>query len=95
MCILTISYSCTDDSNEKTLTVEMFVNSLERNMSYDQLVDLFGEPNRDEGSGIHIYIWILEDGTEVGIGFAGGYIYYVYHVDNEGNIIKTIIAHKE
>ncbi len=92
---LAISYSCSDDSNDKELTYEMFANSLVRDMNYDQFVDLFGKPNRDEGSGLHIYIWTLENGTEVSVGFAGGYIYYAYHIDKEGKVIKTILEPEE
>jgi hypothetical protein len=43
-------------------------------------VNIFGEPGRDIGSGIHIYVFDLKDSMEIWIGFADK-IFHACHID--------------
>lgn len=77
-----------DDTNE--LTFNDFQTSLQVDMNYNDIVATFGEPEKDLGSGIHIYVYVLEDATEVWIGYADE-IVYANHVDEDQNILHTLI----
>lgn len=59
-------------------------------MNYSDLVQTFGEPEDDKGSGIHIYVYRLEDGTEVWIGFTDQ-ILYANHLDGQLNLLKELL----
>ncbi len=59
-------------------------------MSYTSFVDLFGEPARDIGSGIHIYVYELTDATEIWIGYVDR-ILYASHVDENQQLLHIII----
>ncbi|MGY5148393.1 MAG: hypothetical protein ACW9W4_10385 [Candidatus Nitrosopumilus sp. bin_7KS] len=48
----------------------------------------------DIGSGIHIYVYELNDSSKIWIGYADK-IMYVEHVDSDGNILETIFAENE
>jgi hypothetical protein len=88
-----LSFSCDKKQNEtgeKQLTYEDFQTSLTKDMDYQAIVGKFGEPDRDIGSGIHIYVWNLENSTEIWIGYVDK-IFYARHVDKNHNILHTII----
>lgn len=59
-------------------------------MSYNLIVSKFGEPSKDIGSGIHIYVYQLTDSTEIWIGYTDKII-YARHMYKNHQIIKTII----
>jgi hypothetical protein len=63
---------------------------LKKEMNYGSLVATFGQPAKDIGSGIHIYVYVLEDATQIWIGYADK-ILYAHHVDSSGKLIKTLI----
>jgi hypothetical protein len=42
---------------------------LELGMEYDEVVTRVGEADRDIGSGIHLMVYELEDGTEIVLSF--------------------------
>ncbi|MCU0449445.1 MAG: hypothetical protein MUC97_06295 [Bernardetiaceae bacterium] len=67
-----------------------FAAQLKPEMTYDDLVAIFGPPARDIGSGLHIYVYPLADLTEIRIGYAGK-IFYAKHVDKDGNLIKQLL----
>jgi hypothetical protein len=69
---------------------EYFRDNISSGMNYNDLVAKFGTPSRDAGSGIHIYVYQLSDGTEIWIGYVNKII-YARHVDSQRNILHTII----
>lgn len=58
-------------------------------MKYESIVPIFGKPDRDIGSGIHVYVYELKDSTEVWIGYLD-MILYARHVDKDQNILHTL-----
>jgi len=88
---LTVS-ACSKEQNpdKENLTVSDFENNLKSDMNYDAIVSSFGEPAKDIGSGIHIYVYQLEDLTEVWIGYTSQ-ILYARHMDQNQTLLETII----
>ncbi|GAA5024889.1 hypothetical protein GCM10011506_08830 [Marivirga lumbricoides] len=85
--------SCTQDddsSQTKTLEYADFELKLNLEMTYNSLLEEFGEPSKDIGSGIHIYVYQLVDDTEIWIGYTNK-IEYARHMDKDQQIIKEII----
>ena len=83
--------ACSEDNTEiKPLTFDNFNNTLKPNMDYTKLVEFFGEPTRDIGSGIHIYVYEMSDSTEIWIGYSDK-IHYARHVDKNQQVLHTII----
>ncbi|MEN8250085.1 MAG: hypothetical protein ABFS32_14225 [Bacteroidota bacterium] len=84
--------SCTlfDGVNKKHLTVDDFKKHLDKDMSYEKIVKVFGDPVSDIGSGIHIYVYELDDQTEVWIGYTD-IVQYAYHMDADGNQLEILI----
>jgi shikimate 5-dehydrogenase len=62
-------------------------------MTYNSIVAIFGVPLKDIGSGIHIYVYQLADSSEIWIGYSDK-ILYARHMDENGQIINTIIGDK-
>lgn len=86
-----LSFSChKEKEGGKQLTWEDFQNFLTKDTDYPAIVAKFGAPARDAGSGIHIYVYDLNDSTEMWIGYADR-ILYARHVDKNRNILHTII----
>jgi hypothetical protein len=79
-----------DDNTPKPDTIEYFQSNLTADMNYAAIVDKFGNPDGDIGSGIHIYVFKLSDKTEVRIGYVDK-IFYARHVDENGVLISSII----
>jgi hypothetical protein len=71
-------------------SIEYFNYNLTADLKYDELVGLFGEPDGDKGSGIHIYYYNLSDGTAVYIGYTDK-ILYARHMSASGQLLHTII----
>ncbi|MDQ3712162.1 MAG: hypothetical protein M3388_08095 [Acidobacteriota bacterium] len=64
----------------KPRTIEMF-RRIKRRMSMKQVIELCGEPDKDIGSGIHIYVFALADGSVVRVGTPDDErIMYVVHM---------------
>ncbi|MCH9658328.1 hypothetical protein K0U27_06480 [archaeon] len=74
-------------------TIGDFKNELSEPYDIDDVISKFGEPHEDIGSGIHIFVYVLNDSTEVWIGYAD-YIRYVKHVDSNGNVLEDIFVKK-
>ena len=84
-------FGCSEEKISTTpLTYDYFQNNLKPEMSYTVFVDFFGEPTKDIGSGIHIYVYVLSDSTEIWIGYTDE-ILYARHVDGKGQLLDTII----
>jgi hypothetical protein len=83
--------SCHDrELEQKNDTINYFESHLKTDMNYENLERTFGQPDDDIGSGIHIYVYNLEDGTKVLVGFVDK-ILYASHVDENRKLIKTLI----
>ena len=84
-------FGCSKETIDTTpLTFDHFQNHLQPEMDYAALVDVFGAPTKDIGSGIHIYVYELSDSTEIWIGYVDEII-YARHVDDKGQLLDTII----
>jgi hypothetical protein len=89
LCVLIFVTSCSDvETNRNSL--EYFEKHLQKEMTHDKAMILFGKPDKDLGSGIHIYVYQLKDSTEIWIGITDKLI-YANHVDQDRNILKVLI----
>jgi hypothetical protein len=90
LCFLIVIglFGC-DDSVVNRNSIEYFQKHLREEMEYSDLRLRFGEPDADIGSGIHIYVYNLDDGTQVTIGFTDK-ILYARHI-NETQILSELI----
>ena len=81
--------SCSEDDSSRN-TIEYFETHLQADMSHSELMFVFGRPDKDLGSGIHIYVFTLDDATEVRVGITDK-ILYATHLDQDGNVLKVLI----
>ena len=79
-----------DELTKQELTYTYFKDNLKSDMTYNSIVTKFGEPSKDIGSGIHIYVYQLSDSTQIWIGYVDK-IYYARHMDKDQKLIKDII----
>ncbi|WP_428324364.1 hypothetical protein [Nitrosopumilus sp.] len=70
-------------------TLDDFKYTLSESHDINNIFSKFGEPHKDIGSGIHIYVYELNDSTEVWIGY-GDDIWYVKHVDHDGSFLEEL-----
>lgn len=75
-------------------TLDDFKHTLSESYDINTIFSKFGEPHKDIGSGIHIYVYQLNDNTEVRIGYVND-IWYVKHVDLNGNILEELFEKNE
>lgn len=87
---LTLAACSNDEGHILKPTLEDFRTHLKADMDYKALVSKFGDPSKDIGSGIHIYVYSLPDSTEVWIGYVDA-ILYARQVDAQGNELLRII----
>ncbi len=71
-------------------TLDDFKNTLNESKDIETIFFKFGEPHDDIGSGIHIYVYELNDSTQIWIGY-NDYILYVQHVDSDRNILEQLL----
>ncbi len=71
------------------LTLVDFKKTLAETSNLESLIQKFGKPHDDIGSGIHIYVYNLIDGTQIWIGYTDQ-IAYVRHMDANGNLIEDL-----
>lgn len=76
--------------DEVVPTLEDFRNTLNESQDIETIFFKFGEPHRDIGSGIHIYVYELNDSTEIWIGY-NDRIIYVQHFDSDGNLLEQLL----
>ena len=82
--------SCEEGDTANPDSADHFSHHLRADMTFREIVKAFGEPDADIGSGIHIYVYILEDSTEIRIGFTDR-ILYATHVDQDHQLLKVLI----
>ena len=70
-------------------TLDDFKNTLSDSYDIDTIFFKFGVPHDDIGSGIHIYVYELNDFTQIWIGYSD-HIWYVQHVDSDGNMLEEL-----
>ena len=75
--------------NKIVPTLDDFRNTLNESQDINTIFFKFGEPHNDIGSGIHIYVYELNDSTQIWIGYVDK-ILYVQHVDVKGNILEKL-----
>jgi hypothetical protein len=80
---------CTEDSDQE-LTYKNFKSKLRKDITYHQMVMYFGKPVDDIGSGIHIYVYNLHDGTKMLIGFTEKVI-YARHFSADDQLLHELI----
>jgi hypothetical protein len=89
--VLLFAVSCSKDGIDKNdLTYDDFKNHLTSEMDYDKIVRSFGKPSKDIGSGIHIYVYELNDLTEIWIGYIDE-IVYAKHLDENQQELDILI----
>ena len=81
--------SCDEDTRMSRDSIEYFKKYLKEDMVYSDLKFIFGEPDADVGSGIHIYVYNLNNGTQVTIGYTDR-ILYARHID-ETQVLSELI----
>lgn len=93
LCCLLVFITATacDDSTISISrnSIEYFRKYLKEDMDYPDLRSRFGKPDADIGSGIHIYVYSLDDGSQVTIGFTDK-ILYARHI-NETDLLEELI----
>lgn len=91
LLVLALMLSCDDDnSKENRDSYAYFQRRLNAEMKYSSLKAVFGEPDDDIGSGIHIYVYNLDDGTRVVIGYTDS-IMYARQLDKDNQLLNTLI----
>jgi hypothetical protein len=89
LLILATVVSCDEDTGMRRDSIEYFKKYLREDMEYSDLKSIFGEPDADIGSGIHIYVYNLNNGTQVTIGYTDR-ILYARHID-EVQVLSELI----
>jgi hypothetical protein len=84
-----VTVTACDDSSMSRDSIEYFRKYLKPDMGYSDLRSRFGKPDADIGSGIHVYVYNLDDGTQVTIGFTDKII-YARHI-NETDLLEALI----
>lgn len=84
--------SCNKDTEQanRVLTLDLFEKNLKADMKYPAITNTFGLPSADIGSGIHIYVYPLSDGSQIRIGYVDK-IMYARQCDKNGKIIKILL----
>jgi hypothetical protein len=79
-----------NESKVEKATIEYFRIHLKADMDFTAIQNLFGQPDADLGSGIHIYVYQLKDGTAIWIGYANK-IMYARHIDGNNQLISNLV----
>ena len=74
-----------------TPTLDDFRITLSESVDIDTIFFKFGDPHDDIGSGIHIYVYELNDFSEIWIGYVED-ILYVKHMDADGNKLEELFV---
>jgi hypothetical protein len=88
--VFAFAAACSQDEEVNRNTVEFFETHLQLDMNHAKLISVFGGPVKDLGSGIHIYVYNLDDNTEVWVGITDKLL-YANHVDKNKNLLKVLI----
>ena len=87
---LVIMVACNDDPDVNRDTIEYFQEHLHADMTHNQLKTTFGEPDDDVGSGLHIYVYKLDDGTKVVIACSDK-IFSAKHIDADDKLLQELL----
>ena len=87
---LVVIAACNDEPDINRNTIEYFREHLRADMTHNQLKATFGEPDDDIGSGLHIYVYQLDDDTKVIIGCTDK-IFSARHVDADDNLLQQLL----
>jgi hypothetical protein len=90
IAIVFLITSCSKDEEVNRNTIDYFSTHLQKEMTHSKLLAVFGEPDKDLGSGIHIYVYNLDDATEVWVGITDK-ILYANHVNKDRTLLKVLI----
>lgn len=83
-----VSLSCNKTPIIDVRTYEYFSSHIKSNMDYNAIINTFGNPDNDRGSGIHIYVYNLTDRTSIWIGFTTTII-YARHYDQNQQLLQS------
>lgn len=75
-------------------TLDDFKHTISEPYDIDEIFSKFGPPHDDIGSGIHIYVYDLNDLTEIWIGYTD-HVLYVKHIDSNGNLLEELFVENE
>ena len=89
LVLVTLACSDTKNLDKGALTYLEFQNKLKLDMNYESIVSIFGNPSRDAGSGIHIFVYPLNDLSEIWIGYTDRII-YVKRVDKDQKFMENL-----
>ena len=84
------SLSCLKHDSEKR-SFEYFSKFLKTDMKYTDIENTFGKPDEDKGSGIHIYVYKLKDGSAIWIGYTDK-ILYAKQMDRNQRLMHALIS---
>lgn len=90
IAIVFLLASCSQDEEINRNSIGYFETHLQKDMSHSKLLAVFGEPDKDLGSGIHIYVYHLDDDTEVWVGITDK-ILYANHMDKNQTLLNVLI----
>jgi len=77
--------------NAQELTFDFFKSNLKKEMDNKTVVETFGQPDSDIGSGIYIYVYNLSDSTSMIIGCTN-IVLYANHYDKYGDLIHLLFG---
>jgi hypothetical protein len=72
-------------------TLDDFKNILSEPYDIDTIFSKLGDPHYDIGSGIHVYVYDLNDDTQMLIGYNGN-ILYITNLDLDGNVLEELFV---
>jgi hypothetical protein len=78
-------------NNKEKLAFDNFKSNLTKTMDNKTIVETFGQPDKDIGSGIYIYLYELSDSTTMIIGCTNK-ILYANHIDKNGDLLHMLIG---
>ena len=90
IAVVCVVSACSQDDEVSRNSIDYFEARLQKDMSHERLMIIFGKPDKDLGSGIHIYVYKLDDTTEVWVGISDK-ILYANHLDKDQNLLKVLI----
>jgi hypothetical protein len=96
--VVALFYACSKEGKNANLNMRLngqntyawFAANLHAGMDYQGMKETFGEPAKDIGSGIHIYVYLLDDETEIWIGYTDRML-YARHMDKQMNLLHELV----
>ena len=80
--------------DNKQLSFNDFKSTLRKDMDHKAIIETFGQPDKDIGSGIYIYIYELPDSTTIIIGCTD-HVLYASHCDKESNLLHDFFENSD